>query len=145
DFDVEVTLDHPPADIRPDLSASAKIVTDVRKGALAIPIIALTVRQHTGVPGADRPVQTPVGGAAPAAADSSKPKETEGVFVVRGGVATVQPVKVGIAGAEYFEVVTGLTAGDTVVAGTYQAIRDLKDSTRVRQSASGPNGPGGAH
>jgi HlyD family secretion protein len=144
DFDVEITLDHPPADIRPDLSATAKIVTDVRKGALAIPIIALTVRQHTGMPGTDRPVQAPVGGAPGAKPDSAKTAETEGVFLVHKGIATFQPVKVGIAGEEYFEVLTGLAAGDTIVAGTYQAIRDLKDSSRVR-SAGGPPAPGGAH
>ena len=33
-----------------------------------------------------------------------KPKEREGVFVVRDGIATFRPVKVGIAGDEYFEV-----------------------------------------
>ena len=145
DFDVEITLDHPPADIRPDLSATAKIVTDVRKGALAIPIIALTVRQHAGMPGTDAPVQAPMGGSAGAKPDSAKPKEAEGVFLVHNGVATFKPVKVGIAGEEYFEVVSGLAAGDTIVAGTYQAIRDLKDSSRVRAAAGGPQGPGGAH
>ncbi|HWA40564.1 MAG TPA: efflux RND transporter periplasmic adaptor subunit, partial [Gemmatimonadales bacterium] len=145
DFDVEVTLDHPPADIRPDLSATAKIVTDVRKNALSIPIIALTVRQHAGMPGTDQAVQAPVGGAAGAKPDSAnKPKETEGVFTVHNGIATFVPVKVGIAGAEYFEVLSGLQLNDTIVAGTYQAIRDLKDSSRVR-SAGGPAAPAGAH
>ena len=143
DFDVEITLDHPPADIRPDLSATAKIVTDVRKGALAIPIIALTVRQHAGMPGTDAPVQAPVGGAPGVKPDSAKAKEAEGVFTVRNGIATFVPVKVGIAGEEYFEVLTGLQAGDTIVAGTYQAIRDLKDSSRVRAAAGGPQGQGG--
>jgi HlyD family secretion protein len=51
---------------------------------------------------------------------------------VRGGVARFLPVKVGIAGEEHFEVLSGLAAGDTVVAGPYQVIRDLKDSTRVK-------------
>src|SRR5712692_2246876 len=46
DYQVEVTLDHPPADVRPDLSCTARIVTDTRKQALSIPIIALTVREH---------------------------------------------------------------------------------------------------
>ena len=41
DFDVEITLDKPPAGIRPDLSATARIVTDTRKQSLSIPIIAL--------------------------------------------------------------------------------------------------------
>ncbi|HSC58022.1 MAG TPA: efflux RND transporter periplasmic adaptor subunit [Gemmatimonadales bacterium] len=136
DFEIEITLDHPPADVRPDLSCTARIVTDVRKQALSIPIIALTVRQHTAAPNeqaAPRPEQ-----GAKAATDTAKakPKDTEGVFVVNGGVATFRPVKVGIAGDEYFEVLNGVKEGETIVAGTYQAIRDLKDSSRVRESAA---------
>src|SRR5207253_5466052 len=47
DYEVEITLDKPPTDIRPDLSATARIVTDTRKHALSIPIIALTVRERS--------------------------------------------------------------------------------------------------
>jgi HlyD family secretion protein len=54
------------------------------------------------------------------------------VFVVRNGVAAFRPVKVGVAGDEHFEVVDGLREGETIVAGTYQAIRDLKDGAKVR-------------
>ena len=39
------------------------------------------------------------------------------MFVVRDGAATFRPVKVGIAGDEYFEVVDGLREGETIVAG----------------------------
>jgi HlyD family secretion protein len=39
-----------------------------------------------------------------------------------------------VAGDEYFEVVDGLREGETIVAGTYQAIRDLKDGAKVRQA-----------
>jgi len=126
DFDVEVTLDNPPRDIRPDLSCTARMVTDTRAQALSIPIIALTVRDHERVPN-----ENPN-------ADTTKlkqlGKEAEGVFVVRDGQATFRPVKVGIAGDEYFEVTDGLREGETIVAGTYQAIRDLKDGARVRQA-----------
>jgi HlyD family secretion protein len=45
-------------------------------------------------------------------------------------------VKVGIAGDEYFEVIDGLKAGDSVVAGPYQAVRDMKDSTKVKPLAT---------
>jgi HlyD family secretion protein len=127
DFDVEVTLSNPPEDVRPDLSCTARIVTDTRKNALSIPIIALTVRDHERLPNEN---------------DSAPPgdtlrmrlhaKEAEGVFVIRGGVATFRPVKVGIAGDEYFEVIEGLRQGETIAAGTYQAIRELKDGARVR-------------
>jgi HlyD family secretion protein len=129
DFDVEVTLDHPPAGIRPDLSSTARIVTDTRKQSLAIPIIALTVRQHQDVP---NEVKEGKGTAVGATGTDKKQKEREGVFVVRNGVASFRPVKVGIAGDEYFEVIDGLKAGDSVVAGPYQSVRDMKDSTKVK-------------
>lgn len=127
DFEVEVELTNPPSDIRPDLSATARIVTDTRQGALSIPIIALTVRQHEDVP-------NELTGAA-VTRDSTgavKLPEREGVFVVQNGVAMFRPVKVGIAGEEHFEVLSGLAKGDSIVAGPYQAIRDMKDSARVK-------------
>jgi HlyD family secretion protein len=128
DFDVEITLAHPPQDIRPDLSATAKIVTDTRTQVLSVPIIALTVRQHEAVPNESVPGDSAAG----------KKKDTEGVFVVHGGVATFVPVKVGIAGEEYFEVLSGIQQGDTIVSGTYQTIRDLQDSARVREMKAPP-------
>jgi HlyD family secretion protein len=135
DFDVEITLDRPPADIRPDLSATARIVTDTRKQTLSIPIIALTVREHQDVPNETKAgTGTPVGVAASPSSTDKKKKDREGVFVVQGGIAMFRPVKVGIAGDEHFEVLDGLKAGDTVVAGPYQAVRDLKDSTKVKQA-----------
>jgi len=127
DFDVEITLQTPPPDIRPDLSCTARIVTDTRNNALSIPIIALTVRDHEKVPNeADSapPVDT--------LRAKFRKKEAEGVFVVRNGVATFRPVKTGVAGDEQFEVIEGLREGETIVAGTYQAIRDLKDGAKVR-------------
>lgn len=126
DFDVEITLDNPPASIRPGLSATARIITDTRDDVLSVPIIALTVRTHEGVPNESVARDTAKG-------PGAKPAEAEGVFVVRGGTAMFTPVKIGIAGEEHFEVLSGLAAGDTVVAGPYQVIRDLRDSTRVRQ------------
>jgi HlyD family secretion protein len=136
DFDVEITLDRPPVGIRPDLSSTARVVTDTRKQALSIPIIALTVREHQDVPnetksGSGQPVGQP---SAQLTAAERKKNEREGVFIVKNGVANFRPVKVGIAGEEHFEVLDGLKAGDTVVAGPYQAVRDLKDSTKVRQT-----------
>src|SRR3954453_6901012 len=129
DFDVEVTLRNPPSDIRPDLSCTARIITDTRNNALSIPIIALTVREHEKIPSeAEGAPQVDTLRA------RFKKKEAEGVFVVRNGVATFRPVKTGVAGDDYFEVVNGVREGETIVAGTYQAIRDLKDQAKVRQS-----------
>src|ERR671911_258809 len=129
DFDVEITLKNPPSDIRPDLSCTARIITDTRDRALSIPIIALTVRDHEKVPN-----EADAGPVEDTLRQRFAKREAEGVFVVRGGLATFRPVKVGVAGDEYFEVLDGIREGETIVAGTYQAIRDLKDGDKVRQA-----------
>jgi HlyD family secretion protein len=139
DYEVEITLSNPPAEVRPDLSATARIVTDTRKQAVAIPIIALTVRENTPVSTEAKPTRGAAQAATPATADTGRKggankKEAEGVFLVHNGVATFHAVKVGIAGEEHFEVVEGVHPGDTIVAGPYQAIRDLKEGAHVRPS-----------
>jgi HlyD family secretion protein len=136
DFDVEVTLSNPPKDVRPDLSMTARIITDVRKNALSIPIIALTARAAPNPAGDTRP-SAPLA-ASPSDTSKSRVKEQDGVFVVENGLARFRPVKVGITGDEYFEVLDGLKEGETVVSGTYQAIRDMKDSTRVKAAPVSP-------
>ena len=129
DFDVEITLKSPPDDIRPDLSCTARIVTDTRNNALSIPIIALTVRDHEKVPN-----ESETGPKVDTLRERFTKREAEGVFIVREGLATFRPVKVGVAGDDYFEVLDGIREGETIVAGTYQAIRDLKDGAKVRQA-----------
>lgn len=114
DYEVKVTLDDPLPIARSGLSATADIVTATREKVPTIPIQSLVVRQ-----------------VADDAAESGV-REREGVFVVRDGEAHFVPVRVGIAGDRFFEVVSGLEEGDRVVSGPYQALRDLSDGTSVK-------------
>ena len=130
DYEVRVQLLNPPIDTRPDFSATAKIVWDSRKAVLSIPIIALTVREHEANENRD---SAAVALGKKATKDIAQ-KDVEGVFVVgKDSKVTFRPVKVGIPGEEYFEVLSGLQEGETVVAGSYQAIRTLHDSTAVKE------------
>ena len=113
DFEVVVTLQSPPAELRPDLSATAEVVTETRNNQLSIPIIALTLRE-------DEEDES----------DDSDP--IEGVFVITEGRAHFTPVQVGIAGQEYFEVISGLSLGDSIVSGPYQVVRTLDEGADVR-------------
>jgi HlyD family secretion protein len=137
DYEVEITLDAPPAELRPDLSATAEIITETRVNALAVPIIALTVRDPEGkkLRAADEEDQAPGQTAAQSRTQriQQRTQEVEGVFVVdSAGKARWVPVEVGIAGDRYFEVVKGLRGGETVVSGTYQVIRELEADAAVR-------------
>lgn len=144
DFEVVITLDGPPVELRPDLSATAEIVTESRSDAVTVPIIALTVRDPDAegdAKGADADGDED-DEAAQRTSDAptrnrGATNEVEGVFVVQGGTVRFQPVVVGIAGQEYFEILSGVEAGDTVVAGPYQTIRQIRtgDPVRARESA----------
>jgi HlyD family secretion protein len=130
DYEVRIQLVNPPLETRPDFSATAKIVTDVKKKALSIPIIALTVRENEALGDADSAVTV---GRQPATEVGKR--DVEGVFVVgEDNKVTFRPVKIGIAGDRYFEVTGGLQVGDRIVGGTYQAIRELKDGALVRET-----------
>lgn len=129
DYEVTIELLNAPPVIRPDFSATAKIVTDARKNALSIPIIALTVREDSTAKISDTIVTL----GRPAPTKQVGKRDVEGVFVVGSDKkAHFRAVKVGIAGDKYFEVISGLKAGEKIVAGTYQAIRELKDGNSVR-------------
>ena len=116
DFEVVLTLDETDAPLRPDLSATADIVVESRSGVVAVPIIALTVRDADEV------------GEAVA---ESELEDIEGVFLVKESTVSFQPIQVGVAGQEYFEVLTGLSSGDIVVAGPYQRIRQLREGDAI--------------
>jgi HlyD family secretion protein len=129
DYEVTIQLLNAPPETRPDFSATAKVITDTRKSVLSIPIIALTVRENEELASGD----TAVGLGRPRPTREVGRKDVEGVFVVGDdNKVTFRPVKVGIAGEKHFEVITGLKQGEKIVAGTYQAIRELKDGTLVR-------------
>jgi len=132
DFEVRIAIDSPPPTLRPDLSATADVTTSERKGVLSIPIIALTVKEARPVADAKAP-ETGVDPKVQGRADREKRRnEQEGVFLLDKNKVKFQPVEIGIAGENFFEVKTGLEEGALIVPGTYQAIRSLKDGDTVR-------------
>ena len=138
DFEVVIILENPPVTLRPDLSATAEIVVDTRTDVTAIPIIALTVRPASDtLSQASREENKASNTAVLVGARPTEP-EIEGVFRLSGGRASFVPVEVGIAGDEYFEVLSGVEAGDTLVAGPYTAIRQLRAGDRVRRLETPP-------
>ena len=122
DFEVIVTLLPPPVELRPDLSATAEVVIDTRNGQLSVPIISVTLREEDEEDG----VRNSNGNGT-----SEKSDPIEGVFVIRDGRVTFTPVEIGIAGDEYFEVISGLALGDSIVSGPWQVVRTLEDGDAV--------------
>jgi HlyD family secretion protein len=127
DFNVVITLSDPVPGAKPGLSATADIIVAERKSVLSVPMASLTIRRtgESENPEADELLDDD-----PTA--RKKSEEKEGVFLVRGKRAAFAPAVTGIVGERYFEVLSGVAEGDTVVSGTFEAIRDLEDGARVR-------------
>jgi HlyD family secretion protein len=146
-FKVVITLEEEVPDVRPGFTCTADITTATRKNVVSVPIQALAVREmlfdekgtlvHEPPPlrprrffGTQNVEPTVVAAAEPPPGHTRK--ETEGVFVLRDNRSVFVPVKVGIAGEKYFEVLSGVTAGDRVVTGPVSSVRQMADGETVK-------------
>ncbi|PYR04076.1 MAG: hypothetical protein DMF97_00205 [Acidobacteria bacterium] len=142
-FKVVVVVDEPVPEVRPGFTCTADITTATRKNVVSVPIPAVAVRelvydangQVIKEPRGDkrrRPSAVePVASAAELKPGQTR-KETEGVFTVRNGHAEFVPIKMGIAGDKYFEVLSGLSQGDQVITGPYNSVRGMADGDLVK-------------
>ncbi len=128
-FEVKIHIGDREA-FRPGMSVTAEIETRSRKGVLAVPIQSVTTR-------------LPVGGLLVAKPADGKPAEpvkpAEVVFALEGDHVKKVPVKTGISDSDFFEIESGLTEGQQIVAGGYKAIsKDLEDGKKVQVGADAP-------
>src|SRR6266571_880653 len=139
DFKVVVTVQDPPEDLRPGLSATAKITTATRKNALTIPIQALTVRRRSDLEQKNAD-QGAVQAAAPQkeASKDKKDEELQGVFVIRNKKAEFVPVETGVTGTTDIEVLKGLKEGDQIITGSYKVLRTLRPGASIKVDNSAP-------
>jgi HlyD family secretion protein len=136
DFKVTITLKDPPANLRPQMNATADITTAKRANVLAAPIQAVVVRQVDAQGKPIDPEATP----SPTAADANtvvktakaKLDERDGVFVITSNKAAFRPVKTGILGETDVEILDGLKEGDEIVTGSYKTLRTLKDGASLK-------------
>ena len=147
-FTVVVTIEDKVPDVRPGFTCTAEITTDTRANVVAVPIQALTVREllfnqsgelvrEPPPPPPSRFSREPPPRPAPAEPPPGhERKETEGVFLLQGQRAVFTPVKIGVAGEQYFEVLSGLKAGDRVLTGPFSSVRELSDGQEVRVQAN---------
>jgi len=114
DFKVVITLEDPPKNLKPGLSASADIITAEKSDVLTVPISALVLKES------EKETET------------AGKKQEEGVFVIKDDRAQFRPVEKGIMGELNIEIVSGLEQGEDIAVGPYSALRQLKDDMLVK-------------
>lgn len=141
-FKVVITLDEEVPDVRPGFTCTAEITTATRTAVTSVPIQALTVREllfnekKELVREAPRKRRGNDSENTNASANEPPPghtrEETEGVFLFRDGKAVFTPVKTGVAGEQFFEVIDGIKSGDQVITGPFASVRELADGEEVK-------------
>ena len=114
DFKVVVTLEDPPSDLKPGLSASADIIIAKKEDVLAVPISALVLK--------DKVTDN----------ENAENEQEEGVFIVQESRVKFVPTQKGIMGELLIEITSGLNEGQDVVVGPYSALRLLKENTLIK-------------
>jgi HlyD family secretion protein len=144
-FKVVVTLDTEIPEVRPGFTCTAEITTAVRENTVSVPIQATTVRELVldskgnvvKPPDTEKGRKRPVVGAPTAELKPGETrKELEGVFTVHDGKAQFVPIKAGIAGEKYFEVLSGVKEGDSVITGPFASVRALAEGAAVKPATT---------
>jgi HlyD family secretion protein len=147
-FEVKVRIEDHDVALRPGLSCTAEIETDLVKDAVTVPMQSVTIRTGETDLSPEEIEKRKQKAAARDKEDSSaevtserqekqtkkeeREKLTKVVFLKKDGKATMVKVTTGIADDSYIEIKSGINPGDEVISGSYSAIsRKLKDGAKV--------------
>ncbi len=113
--------------LRPGMTCRAEIFTATSGKALALPLQAVLSNNDENTEVA------PKKGSKKAKIEL---KTEHHVFVHHDGKAAKRIVTLGVSDDSQQEILTGLTAGDTIITGPYKTLRHLKDGDKVKIDAA---------
>ncbi|TFB12596.1 efflux RND transporter periplasmic adaptor subunit [Candidatus Marinimicrobia bacterium MT.SAG.4] len=133
-FEVTIRMLEFPKMLRPGMSASVEIITNVSDYAVAVPIQSVTVREP-------KKIKRIEGGEGIAIASNELKEEihngtddyVEVVFVIEDDIAVMRKVKTGITGESKIEILEGVLPGEMIVSGSYRVLsKTLQDGDIVK-------------
>src|SRR6266436_3850033 len=147
-FEVKIRVDDHDVALRPGLSCTADIETNMVKDAVAVPLQSVTIRtgdtnlspeeiekQKQKVAARDKDdnkAELSNDRLEKQAQKEEREKLAKVVFVKNGNKAHMLKVTTGIADDSYMEIKSGIKPGDEVISGSYSAIsRKLKEGAKV--------------
>ena len=147
-FEVKIRVDNHDVALRPGLSCTADIETNMIKDAVAVPMQSVTIRtgdtnfspeeiekQKQKVAARDKDdnkAELSNDRLEKQAQKEEREKLAKVVFIKNGNKAQMVKVTTGIADDSYMEIKSGIKPGDEVISGSYSAIsRKLKEGAKV--------------
>jgi HlyD family secretion protein len=148
-FEVKIRIDDHDVALRPGLSCTADIETNMVKDAVAVPMQSVTIRtgdtnlspeeiekQKQKIAARDKgdnKAELSNERLEKQAQKEEREKLAKVVFLKNGNKAHMIKVVTGIADDSYMEIKSGIQPGDEVISGSYNAIsRKLKDGAKVK-------------
>ena len=148
-FEVKIRIDDHDVVLRPGLSCTADVETNMVKDAVAVPMQSVTIRtgdtnlspeeiekQKQKIAARDKGdnnAEFSNERLEKQAQKEEREKLAKVVFVKNGNKAHLVKVVTGIANDSYMEIKSGIQPGDEVISGSYSAIsRKLKDGAKVK-------------
>ena len=135
-FEVKILVLDDIIKVRPGMSATVDIITNVKDNALKLPIQSVTVRQKKEIEGwlAEKDSKgTNDDDSAGSYADNGEDDLEEIVFVIENEMAKARVVKTGISSDTHIEIFSGVEEGETVVTGSYRVLsKDLRHDAKVK-------------
>jgi HlyD family secretion protein len=131
EFEVKIAIVEPGEQLRPGMTASSDVVTEIRPDAVVVPIQSVAVRTPEQLNGHGKPE---------AESDSTDLLEyspdndgfVQVVFVVEDDEVMAYQVDTGIQSDTHIEILEGISEGDLIVTGNYRAISQiLKNNAKV--------------
>ncbi len=120
------------ASLRPGMSATATITTNIVQNVIAVPLQAIVTKKPDASP------SPTLQGNSPETAD--KPKPIEGVYVLEGNKVKFIPVEKGITGESDIQIISGLSPDQEVIIGPSRILNTLKDDTIVKKQTKKEGG-----
>ncbi|MDQ3667528.1 MAG: efflux RND transporter periplasmic adaptor subunit [Acidobacteriota bacterium] len=115
--------------LRPGMSATATVTTEVKSNVVAVPLEAIVEKAPAPAPS---PSATVVGGVTARAA-TEKPKNLKGVYILEGNKVRFIEVTTGITGEADIEITSGVQPGMEIVRGPSRVLKTLKDGLAVKR------------
>ncbi len=147
-FEVKVHIEDNDVQLRPGLSCTADIQTNMVENVVAVPMQAVTIRtgdtnlspeeiekrkqKQAASDKGDNAAELTNERLEKKNAKDEREKSQKVVFLKKGAKAEMAKVTTGIADDTYMEIKSGVQAGDEVISGSYSAIsRKLKEGAKV--------------
>jgi HlyD family secretion protein len=123
-YNISILIEDTISELKPGMTATSEIITAQLEDIVMIPIQSVVIRPFDQLSEEFQNGSTDIG--------LKGKDQTEAVFVVRNGIASLVPVITGIAGEEYIQIRSGLKPGQQVITGPFNSLRELRNGERVK-------------